>query len=296
MSMNNQETYCYPKIGRAGLGNCLLVWARAFVCAKQNGFGMLAPQWVQPRLGAVIRREPVTRFYTAEFTNRGYVGGWRKWWILQRGERIPESALADSRPDLSNATSRFRVIEFDGLADYFAGLIPHKEAIYAELKRIAHPLARSGSEAFKSPFIAVNVRRGDMTRQKKIPLDKVLQYTRDEWFVAAIKALRAESRWRVMPVKIISDGSRDELREILRLPDCELVTTGKAAGDILLMARASLLLATGYSTFSMWASFLGEMPTLYAPGKLQQKLFKPGTDSFEGEWKAGEPLPITKVG
>jgi len=287
----NHDAFCYPKIGRAGLGNCLLVWARAFVCAKQNGFGMLAPQWVQPRLGAVIRREPVTRFYTAEFTNRGYVGGWRKWWILRRGERVAEPALSDFRPDLSNANNRFRVIEFDGLADYFTGLIPHKEEIYAELKRIAHPQALAGAEKVKAPFIAVNIRRGDMTRQKKIPLDKILQYTPDEWFVAAITALRAKSKWRDLPIKIISDGTRDELRDILRLPGCELVTTGKAVGDILLMAKASLLVATGYSTFSMWASFFGEMPTIYAPGKMQQKLFRTESKSFEKEWKAGDPLP-----
>jgi hypothetical protein len=291
----SRNIYCYPKIGRAGLGNCLLVWARAFVCSKQNGFRMLAPQWVQPRLGAVLRREPVTRFYTAEFTNRGYVGGLRKWWILQRGERISESALSNFRPDSSNANNQMRVIEFDGLADYFTGLVPCKESIFSELKHITHPQALRGSGEVKAPFIAVNIRRGDMTRQNKIPLDKILQYTPDEWFMAAIKALRAESKWKDAPIKIVSDGSRDELRDILRLPGCELVTTGKAVGDILLMAKASLLLATGYSTFSMWASFLGEMPTLYAPGKMQQKLFRSESKSFEGEWNPGQPLYKTIV-
>lgn len=287
----NGHSYCYPNIGRSGLGNCLLVWARAFVCAQQRGFGMLAPQWVQPRVGALLRREPVTRFYTAEFTNCGYVGGWRKWWILRRGERISESELSAAPSASSNSNNRIRVIEFAGLGDYFTGLIAYKQSIYSELKRISSSQALVAAETATSPFIAVNVRRGDLTRQKKIPLNEILQYTPDEWFMAAIKALRARAPWSTMPIKVISDGSRNELQKILSLPNCELVTTGKAVGDILLMARARLLVATGYSTFSMWASFLGEMHTLYAHGKMQQKLFRPQAKAFEGEWDASRPLP-----
>ena len=43
---------------------------------------MLAPQWLQPRLGAVLRREKVTRFYWHELTSRGYIVGLHKWIVL----------------------------------------------------------------------------------------------------------------------------------------------------------------------------------------------------------------------
>ena len=33
------------------------------------------------------------------------------------------------------------------------------------------------------------------------------------------------------------------------------------------MAKARLLVATSNSTFSMWATFLGRMPTVYYPGQ-----------------------------
>ena len=271
----------------------MLAWARAFVYAHQNQYRMLAPRWVQPRFGAIIRCEPKKRFYVGEFTNDGYIGGWRKWLILQRTRRISETAFEGIARNLSGAEPV--VVEFEGLKDYFTSLIPHREAILSELKRIAHPEALSSADQVETPFIAANVRRGDMTRQNKIPLSKILQYTPTEWFVAAIEAIRADPKWQSMPVKIVSDGSADELQELLALENCELVTTGKAVGDILLMTRADLLLASGYSTFSMWASFLGEMPTLYHPGKLQQRLFPWGASIFEGEWKAGDPLPVPNI-
>jgi hypothetical protein len=267
----------------------MLVWARAFVCAKQNGFPMLAPQWFQLRLGALLRAEPVKRFYFSEFTNKGYIGGWRRWLILRRARRIPETELQKLKHNESNA--QVQVIEFEGLDDYFKGLISHKQLILAELMRIANPKAGLRANRIEEPFIAVHIRRGDQTRQQKIPLSKIVQYTPIEWFVAAIKALRTDPRWETQPIKVFSDGSRDELKEVLDLPDCELVTTKKAIGDILAMARSNLLLASGYSTFSMWASFLGEMHTLYAPSKMQQKLFGSRSNSFEGEWTSNTPLP-----
>jgi hypothetical protein len=33
------------------------------------------------------------------------------------------------------------------------------------------------------------------------------------------------------------------------------------------------------------------MPTLYYSGRMQQKLFPPEINIFEGEWKIGNPLP-----
>jgi len=134
------------------------------------------------------------------------------------------------------------------------------------------------------------MRRGDMTRAG-IELERIAQYTPDEWFLAALRAIRADVRWRDLPVKVVSDGSEPEMRRIAKQPGVQWVTTEKAIGDIWMMSRASLLVASGYSSFSMWASFLGQMPTLYAPGKMKQKLFPAACEAFEGEWREGQELP-----
>lgn len=278
--------YVYPKIGRAGLGNCMLPWARAVVEARRTGAQILAPRWAQPRLGPILRGEPVSRFYVGEFTNKGYVKGWPRMWALALGRRIDEEQSWPARRGMT-----IKVIE--GLKDYFTPLIPHRLEIRDELARIMHPKALQAQFISPEPFIAMHLRRGDMSRQNK-PMDQVLQFTPDEWFLAALKAIRADAHWRDLPVKVVSDGSELELRRIVREPSVQWVTTEKAVGDIWLMSRASLLVASGYSSFSMWASFLGQMPTLYAPGKMQQRLFEPGCPVFEGEWREGEELPAAR--
>ncbi len=268
----------------------MLVWARAFVYARRHELQILAPQWFQIRLGPIIRHEPAKRFYVREFTNAGYIGGFRKRLILLRSYRVPELDSGSLPSVAFRFCGRPIVIEFNGLRNYFADLISHRQLIASELRRIVSSTVLQRASSICGPFIVANVRRGDMTRQR-IPVHEILQYTPLDWFISAIEALRHHDYWGSLPIKVVSDGSLDELRGLLSLPGCELVSTGKAIGDILMMSRASLLLASGYSTFSMWASFLGQMPTLYAPRKMQQRLFDVDSMSFEGEWSPGDVLP-----
>jgi hypothetical protein len=109
--------------------------------------------------------------------------------------------------------------------------------------------------------------------------------------VAAAKTIRQEAGWRDLPVYVVSDGHAHELAELLAIPNCRLMTVGTAIGDILLLAKARLLFASAHSTFSMWGSYLGRIPALYYPGKMDQNVFPPGSGIFEGEWSAGQALP-----
>jgi len=154
------------------------------------------------------------------------------------------------------------------------------------------PALVARAQAVSGPFIAAHVRRGDLTRQTTVKdFESLVQFTPTQWFVQALLALKARPRWHDLPVRIFSDGSDEELGPLLRIPGCERTTTSSSVGDMLALANASLLLASGHSTFSMWASFMGRMPTLYAPGKLQQALHDGEPGAFEGEWVAGTPLP-----
>ena len=116
-------------------------------------------------------------------------------------------------------------------------------------------------------------------------------YTPLGWFIAGALAARADPHWRRLPVCVLSDGREPELAALLRVPNCHLVTRGTAIGDLLFLAKAKLLFGTGHSTFSMWASHLGAMPTVYAAGKLDQRVFAPEDGVSEGEWAPGQPLP-----
>jgi hypothetical protein len=96
-----------------------------------------------------------------------------------------------------------------------------------------------------------------------------------------------------MPIVVFTDGSRSEV-DALTAEDGIVVQEPRAAiTDLLHLSQATLLFASGYSTFSMWASFIGLMPTVYAPGKLLQKVHaSPDSEgACEIELAANAPIP-----
>ena len=54
------------------------------------------------------------------------------------------------------------------------------------------------------------------------------------------------------------------------------------------------VLISSASTFSMWASFLGQMPTIWFPGQMGQKLLLENS-MFEGEVDYEDNLPISII-
>ena len=282
------RVYCYPRLDRAGLGNCLLVWARAVTFARAHALPLLAPRWVQPRLGAYLRGERVKRLYWNEFTGKGYVTRFRRALILATFPRKSEEEAS-----ATVAAGARAVIVFEGLRKYFADIRSHREQVRQELFEIVSPLILEKLEPFPEGFIGMHIRRGDIMTpgltQEQLLAKK--HYTPLGWFIAGALAARADPHWRRLPVCVLSDGREPELAALLRVPNCRLVTRGTAIGDLLFLAKAKLLFGTGHSTFSMWASHLGAMPTVYAAGKLDQRVFAPEDGVIEGEWAPGQPLP-----
>ena len=64
-----------------------------------------------------------------------------------------------------------------------------------------------------------------------------------------------------------SDGTKEELEPLLKLGNVEFVRPGCAISDLLILARSQVLMASGSSAFSAWASLLGQMPTSSHPGQ-----------------------------
>src|SRR5689334_20159116 len=85
--------YGFPDIGRAGLGNLLLPWARCEIFCRQQNIPMLAPQWTQPKIGPVLRGERDKRYYMGLFNNRGYVRGVKRWALVAMSRKIDEKAF-----------------------------------------------------------------------------------------------------------------------------------------------------------------------------------------------------------
>jgi hypothetical protein len=75
-------------------------------------------------------------------------------------------------------------------------------------------------------------------------------------------------------IYIFSDGKIDELKPVLDL-GAELYSSGSDVLDLLKMASASLLVGSN-STFSRWAAFLGDMPSIWLKKGIQEE--KPSGD------------------
>ena len=184
-------------------------------------------------------------------------------------------------------------MEFRGIADLFVPLLGQHHFIRKQLWNMTAEPLRSMGEQYRGPFIAIHVRRGDITRQgfARDQLTKVNQYTPISWFVSMARAVRCEKALRSIPIAVFTDGSPDEVAELCAIEGVRLHQREPAIKDLWTMAHARLLLASGFSTFGMWASFLNGMPTIYAPGKIQQFVQTERKGAFELELAEHEAIP-----
>lgn len=275
----------FVRIGGDGLGNLMFNWARCLTASDRHGWRMIWPTWqsFKPKNWRVNPHDHRTYFDLFRPTDR-YVSGWRKPWCLARYRLIPEQqALAEGAPPGS-------VVQFRGMRDKFAPFLRDRQRVRDELLRIARPQHLAAlAESAPAP-IAIHVRRGDFVQQANyqdlVNIDNSLLPL--DWYIAALQAVRAAAG-RDLPAWVYSDGTSDELGPLLALSGVERKAYGSGLGDMLGLSRARLLIASG-STFSMWGSFLGQVPTIWHPGKLLQHVVVDEPEK-EIEWTPGDSLP-----
>ncbi len=267
--------YCYPRfsnldcyvvrIGGPGLGNLLLPFARSVAYASRNHCKVIAPTWLQLKIGPILRGETDIRAYGGSFdTLSEWLHGRERLFVLLRSERVAEEAAASARDGA--------IIEFRGLRNYFADIALDHGLVSDTIRRMTKPETRGVAPNDYRPFIGVHVRLGDFAspapgeplnfgENRRLPID---------WYVRMVQAVRA--RMPVpLPVKLYSDGDNAELAPLLSLEDCTRANGHSAIADLLKLSEAEVLIGSP-STFSMWASYLGRMPSIWYPGSLREPL------------------------
>lgn len=149
-------------------------------------------------------------------------------------------------------------------------------------------------EQYGGRFIAMHVRRGDLTRLgfTAQELKGVYQFTPLSWFVDMAQAVRGYESLRSVPIVVFTDGASEEVNALRGIDGIFFSQRQRPITDLWTMAHAGLLFASGFSTFSMWASFLGGMPTIYAPGKIQQRVQTGRAQAMEIELARGQNIPV----
>lgn len=225
------------RIGGSGLANCLFVYAKAIVASHKYNVPMIAPTWFNLSIGTYIRCQTDKRHYLGLFNSRHEITGIRKALLLSTKSK---SCRIQDNPD---------ILVIDGIYDFFKPLLGYHSLINDYLlghikTQLLEPL---NNFDFKR-CAAVHVRLGDFPQNRRVPIS---------WYKSQII-----EHPEVEKFLLFSDGTDDELEDLVILPKVERVFFGGAIQDIIAISRCSYLIGSD-SSFSAWGAFLGQVPSVF---------------------------------
>ena len=260
------------RLGGSGLGNIMFPWARALVYAKKHNLKSIQTTWSNLKIGTFIRKERDKRMYMGFFLKTDGVSGIKKFLLL-------------------NFSNNIKI--FSGMDDLFEPFKSDQIFIKSQLLKIINPHHIKIAKQFNSDSIAIHIRLGDFTYpiNERVLRNGAWNYRLPmRWYISLIERIQKVSE---LPIYIFSDAEDYELTEILAYDNCERAYFGSAISDMLALSTCKVLISSA-STFSMWASFLGQMPTIWFPGQMRQKLLIENS-KFEGEVDYDDDLPVSIV-
>ncbi len=282
------------------MGNRLFFWARCRIFAHRHGAQMIAPLWFRPAIGPLLRGGIDYRTYLKRivlfrlFQRRS--DDLR--WIYGLWNRMNPRCLKLHEDDLdqihSNSLPKDHPVHilFDCPIFSFSPLNGWELFLLRELQAITRKKYIDFVDSFEQVPIGVNVRCGNDF--KEAPDDPSytrvgwLQKTPISWYQKTIAVIR-ESLGYPAKVLLVSDGTEEMLEELLKMENVIFLRPGTAITDLLILSRSRVLIGTSSSTFSAWACFLGQMPTISAPG---HPLSEWGIENRKGQY-IGEFNPHT---
>ena len=260
--------YVYAKLSRAGFCNLLYPWARAEVFAHRHNLQVLNPRWVRfLRLGVWFRREYHKRYYGGMMTSVGCISGIRRMVALLFGRKtVCDNAMfSEENPDF-----KCDVVIFEGMVGKMEPFLEYQEYVRDRFIQMVNPKLMDESKV-DGLYVGVHIRRGDFCLTDKLK-------TSDEWFVKATRvALAQPEAMNVRTIRIFSDGYPEQLSFLVKaFPEFNVVISPKAPAvcDLLALSKSTVLVASPQSTFSAWAVFLGQMPSVWSGKHSVDKMYK----------------------
>ncbi|MDI1483033.1 hypothetical protein [Polyangium sp. y55x31] len=253
---------CHARLPRTGLGNMLLVWARAAAFAELNGLPLVTTGFGAVRVGPWLRGERQKRIYVADFLPPSPARLAHATTLALAGRVVREPPVA-RLPE--GADKNGTVYVYDTLPDFFMSFAEHRDFLRRSLLAMLAPTRRRALDAAAAPFIGVHVRGGDFgPLAPGHDLSRSLGPTPLSHFIRLIEGIRAIASEPV-PVTVFSDSSDHELAPLLALPRTTRAPERPAIVDLLLLARSRVVIPSAWSTFSMWSAFLSDAPVLLHP-------------------------------
>jgi hypothetical protein len=285
------DLFCEVRFARgAGLGTRLFPWARCRVFARLHDCQMLAPAWRQWRVGPLLRGGIDVRSYhrqillVGQFRDDAYASAdvARR---ARRYARLPEPHEIGERPRDRPPV----VVRFEGPGTFFEPLAPHRAWLREALHGDAHPKWVALADRVRAP-IGINVRCGHDFRAAQSETDYMTKgaiRTPLMWFIEALRRVR-DLAGAAVPAIVVSDGTQSQLQPLLDEPNVRFGRPGSAISDLLTLASSDVLIGSGGSSFSAWASFLSGAPTITHRGQsLEWFRLRSSSAQFVGELAPG---------
>jgi hypothetical protein len=274
-SLPGGPDYGIIRIAGAGIGNCLYVYFHAVVMAKQANGRIIAPTWSSVKIGPLLRMERSLRRYGTMFRSHpDEVHGPMK--ALRLASLWPGHTrvqLGTGQP-LRSAPAGLTIVRATEFS--FDGLHHHRPMIRDRLLEILVTRPNAPPNWGAGDYAAVHIRLGDFLPAEpdqiitgRVPNMRISM----EWYERVIRRVR--SVFPDLPIHIFSDGREQELAALLALSGVSLRREPTDIADLLALAQAKLLIGSN-STFSRWAAFLGDMPSIWLKTKLLPE--KPTSD------------------
>ena len=255
----------YAKLPRGGLGNKMLVWARALVFSQRNSLPLFVSRWAEVKLGPFLRGEKSKRQYWGYFSGENNPGIIQKilFYCLYKKVHEPSTKKVLSPGSVKKLYFYDTVPDW---IDYFDGLRGHEDLIRDSFFSMLTAKYREILANEKTPVVAVHVRRSDFRELKpgEVHRDSCNVRTPIQYYLRTIELLRSESG-QALPVTIFTDGHKEDVLELLALPNVTLADPNPDIVDLLLISRAKCIVVSANSTFSYWAAFLSEALVITNP-------------------------------
>ena len=231
-----------------GLGNLLFPIARALQGCEQMGGEFVYPTMRQIKIGPYLRAEKDKRTYGDLLRPRSLDEkiAWFKTRIMSKS-----SERSQEKPN--------QVICYEGLGRQF-------HDIYDSRHLIKNFLTQNSRQSLTFPNydIAIHIRQGDFaapsmnstTQSTQLPLD---------WYSKALGLAFEKIGKKEIKGLIFTDGNADQLIEDLGLKNFKPEPETNALASIFCLSKAKVIIGSR-STFSLWASFLGEGIAIWPEG------------------------------
>lgn len=272
---------------RAGLGNKILVWANALVFAEVHKLPLVTTNWLTIFIGPLLRREKSLRLYSGYFNEDSIF----KKFNVQILSRIKKVQMNPEKFDLEENA---QVIIFNKVMfwmHFFDNIRDHrnfvKESFYGRLvkRNIINKVGR-----MKTPEIGIHIRMGDFSNIKaedKFKWDEsTLERTPLTYFVEVIRFIR-EVAGKNIKVTVFSDGTKEELKEILMIEEVTLMEGNRDIEDLILLAKSKLIVTSASSTFGLLAGYFSDAVLIHHPNFFMRPVRDKETNKkfYEGPFK-----------